>query len=40
VSALPGTFQFDALGRASAPVTITMTGFPPITVEGETGYVH
>jgi len=30
----------DALGRASATVTITMSGYPPITVEGETGYVH
>jgi MSHA pilin protein MshC len=40
VSAAPATFQFDALGRASAPVTITMSGYPPITVEGETGHVH
>jgi MSHA pilin protein MshC len=40
ISAAPATFQFDALGRASATVTITMPGYPPITVEGETGYVH
>ena len=36
----PASFQFDPLGRASATVTITMSGYPPITVEGETGYVH
>jgi MSHA pilin protein MshC len=40
ISATPTTFQFDALGRASATVTITMAGYPAITVEGETGYVH
>jgi MSHA pilin protein MshC len=40
VSAVPTSFQFDALGRASTPVTITMSGYPDITVEGETGYVH
>jgi MSHA pilin protein MshC len=40
ISSVPGTFQFDALGRASATVTITMAGYPPITVEGETGHVH
>jgi prepilin-type N-terminal cleavage/methylation domain-containing protein len=40
ISSVPGTFQFDALGRASATVTITMAGYPPIAVEGETGHVH
>jgi len=40
ISSTPGTFQFDPLGRASTTVTITMSGFSPITVEGETGYVH
>jgi Tfp pilus assembly protein FimT len=40
VSASPGTFQFDPLGRASSTVTINMSGFPSIKVEGETGYVH
>jgi len=40
VSASPGTFQFDPLGRASSTVTINMSGFPSIQVEGETGYVH
>jgi MSHA pilin protein MshC len=33
-------FQFDPQGRASATVTLTVSGFPAITVEGETGYVH
>ena len=33
-------FQFDPRGRASAQVVITVSGFPAITVEGETGYVH
>ncbi len=40
VSATPGQFQFDPLGRASTTVSITMPGHSPITVEGETGYVH
>lgn len=40
IASTPGTFQFDPLGRASTTVTVTMAGFPPITVEGETGYVH
>ena len=40
IASTPGTFQFDPLGRASTTVTITMAGYPPITVEGETGYVH
>ena len=34
------SFQFDPRGRASAQVVITVSGFPAITVEGETGYVH
>jgi MSHA pilin protein MshC len=40
VSSAPAAFQFDALGRASATVTVTISGFSPITVEAETGYVH
>jgi MSHA pilin protein MshC len=40
MSATPSTFQFDPLGRASATVSISMPGFSPIKVEGETGYVH
>ncbi len=40
IVAVPTTFQFDPLGRASATVTITMTGYPAIKVEGETGHVH
>jgi MSHA pilin protein MshC len=37
------SFNFTALGQASAAVTITVTGEPPartIVVERETGYVH
>jgi MSHA pilin protein MshC len=34
------SFQFDPQGRASTTVTVTVSGFPAITVEGETGYVH
>jgi hypothetical protein len=37
---VPAAFQFDALGRAAATVTLTVTGFPVVTVEGETGHVH
>lgn len=34
-------FSFDALGRASAARSITVSGYAtPITVEAETGYVH
>lgn len=34
-------FNFDALGRASAAQTITVSGYAtPITIETETGYVH
>lgn len=40
ISVTPSTFQFDPLGRASATVIVSMPGYPPITVEGETGYVH
>jgi MSHA pilin protein MshC len=40
ISSTPSTFQFDSLGRASATVIISMPGFSPIKVEGETGYVH
>ncbi len=39
----PATLRFDALGQASAALTVTVTGDPPprtITVEAETGYVH
>jgi MSHA pilin protein MshC len=39
-SPVPAAFQFDALGRAAATVTLTVTGFPVVTVEGETGHVH
>jgi MSHA pilin protein MshC len=35
-----GNFQFDPRGRASAQVVVTVSGFPSITVEAETGYVH
>lgn len=34
-------FSFDALGRASTPQDITVSGYPThIFVEAETGYVH
>ncbi|MBI4937721.1 MAG: prepilin-type N-terminal cleavage/methylation domain-containing protein [Nitrosomonadales bacterium] len=37
----PATFYFDALGRASAPVSVTVNGYAtPVTVEAETGYVY
>jgi len=39
-SPVPAAFQFDALGRTAATVTLTVTGFPVITIEGETGYVR
>ena len=34
------TFQFDARGRASAGTTVTVSGYTPITIEDETGYVR
>jgi MSHA pilin protein MshC len=40
ISSTASTFQFDSLGRASATVTLSVPGFSPIKVEGETGYVH
>ena len=40
-SGSPSAFYFDALGRASASSTISITGYSTsITVESETGYVH
>lgn len=33
-------FQFDAQGRAAAGVTLTVTGYAPISIEAETGLVH
>jgi MSHA pilin protein MshC len=40
MSAAPTSFQFDPLGRASTPVTITISGFPSLKVESDTGLVH
>ncbi len=40
IASTSSSFQFDPRGRASAQVVITVSGFPAITVEGETGYVH
>lgn len=40
ISSTSSPFQFDPRGRASGQVVVTVTGFPAITVEGETGYVH
>lgn len=34
------TFRFDPLGRASAAVTLTVSGQPAITIDQETGYVR
>ena len=39
-STTSATFQFDPRGRAAAQVVVTVSGFPTITVEAETGYVH
>ena len=37
----PAAFNFDALGRASVAMVITVNGYAtPITVEAGTGYVH
>jgi MSHA pilin protein MshC len=40
ISSTSSAFQFDPRGRASGQVVLTVSGFPAITVEGETGYVH
>lgn len=40
VPAAPANFQFDALGRTPSTVSLTVSGFPSITIEGETGHVH
>lgn len=40
ISSTSNTFQFDPRGRASGQVVVTVSGFPAITVEAETGYVH
>jgi MSHA pilin protein MshC len=40
ITSTSSTFQFDPRGRAAAQVLVTVSGFPTITVEGETGYVH
>jgi prepilin-type N-terminal cleavage/methylation domain-containing protein len=40
MSASASSFQFDPLGRASTNVTITVSGFPTLRVESETGLVH
>ena len=38
---IPAAFSFDALGRASAAQSITVSGYATfITVVAETGYVH
>jgi MSHA pilin protein MshC len=39
VSLTPQTFAFDAMGRSSAAVSITVGGSDTITVVAETGYV-
>jgi len=40
ITASVSPFKFDPLGRASTTVTLTVSGFPALTIEAETGYVH
>jgi MSHA pilin protein MshC len=40
LSATPSSLQFDPLGRASTTVTVTVSGFPSLKVESDTGLVH
>lgn len=40
LTASAAAFQFDALGRAAATVTVTVSGYPPVTIEAETGLVY
>jgi len=40
ISPSASSFQFDPLGRASASVTIAVSGFPTLRVESDTGLVH
>lgn len=40
LSAVPGSFAYDPLGRSTAAATVTVSGQPAITVEQETGYVY
>lgn len=40
LSSSAAAFQFDALGRASPGATVTVSGYPPIQIEAETGYVR
>jgi len=40
ITSTSNMFQFDARGRASATVVVTVSGYPSFTVEAETGYVH
>jgi MSHA pilin protein MshC len=34
------SFQFDAQGRAASSVTLTVSGYPAVTIEAETGLVY
>jgi MSHA pilin protein MshC len=40
MSSTASSFQFDPLGRASTTVTVTVSGFPTLKVESDTGLVH
>ena len=40
LSGTPSSFQFDPLGRASTTATVTVSGFPSLKVESDTGLVH
>jgi MSHA pilin protein MshC len=40
VTSAPASFVFDPLGGTPSTVTLTVSGFSPITVEAETGHVR
>jgi MSHA pilin protein MshC len=40
VTSAPASFLFDPLGGTPSTVTLTVSGFDPITVEAETGHVR
>jgi MSHA pilin protein MshC len=40
LTSIPATFYFDALGRASADVQLTVAGTKTITVVRDTGFVY
>jgi MSHA pilin protein MshC len=40
IASAPASFVFDPLGGTPSTVTLTVSGFSPITVEAETGHVR